>query len=152
MCELLLYRAYLKGDPLQKGSNRNELCLCKLSESRDLLLSIAIVAKYAPSFFYASRMSHMEGEKVFKSCKQGTNLPPSSKGDSHIHDHVNFFRPWMDTTSIGITTSVFGGGPMPIVGTHCAILVVTHNGGKVYQSNCGHGVWHIECCPPRSNS
>ncbi len=75
------------------GSNRNELCLCKVSESKDLLLSIAIVTKYAPSCFYASRMSHMEGEEVFKSCKQGTNLPPWLKGDSHRHDHVNFFCP-----------------------------------------------------------
>jgi hypothetical protein len=83
----------LKGGPLGKGLNRNELCLCKVNESRDLLLLIAIFAKYALGCFYASRMSHMEGEEVFKSYKHGTNLPPKSKRDSHKHDHVNFFHP-----------------------------------------------------------
>jgi hypothetical protein len=53
----------------------------------------------------------------------------------------------MDTTSIGINTRVLGGGPMPIIGAHCVIIVVTHNGGKVYQSTCGHGVWHIDVVP-----
>ncbi len=64
----------------------NFVCV-KLVNLKTFLLLIAIVAKYALGCFYASRMSHMEGEEVFKSCKQGTNLPPRSKGDSHRHDH-----------------------------------------------------------------
>jgi hypothetical protein len=32
----------------------------------------------------------MEGEKIFGSCKHKLDLSPSSKGDSHKHDRVNF--------------------------------------------------------------
>jgi hypothetical protein len=39
---------------------------------------VVAIAKYASSF--TSRMSHLEGEEVFGSCKQCTNLPLGLEG------------------------------------------------------------------------
>ncbi len=88
-----LYQTYLNGGLLGKGSNKNELHLHKVSEFGDPMLLVVVIAKYTPSCSYASRMPHLEGEEVFGSHKQGAILPLGSKGDSHKHDHVNFFQP-----------------------------------------------------------
>jgi hypothetical protein len=40
----------------------------------------------------------MEGEEIFGSCKRKVNLALESKGDSHKHDHVNFFHPCVNHT------------------------------------------------------
>jgi hypothetical protein len=58
----------------------NELCLCKTNKSENRLLFVVVVAKYALGYSYASRMLHLELEEVFKSYKEGSNLPPSQRG------------------------------------------------------------------------
>jgi hypothetical protein len=55
-----------------------------------MLLVIAI-AKYTPSWSYASRMPHLEGEEVFGCHKRGAILPFGPKGDFHKHDHLTSF-------------------------------------------------------------
>ncbi len=88
-----LYRTYLNGGLLGKGSNKNELHLHRASEFGDPLLLVVAIPKYTPNCSYASRMPHLEGEEVFGSHKQGAILPLGSKGDLYKHDHVNFFHP-----------------------------------------------------------
>jgi hypothetical protein len=44
----------------------------------DPLQMVVAIAKYASSF--TSRMLHLEGEEVFGSCKQCTNLPLGLEG------------------------------------------------------------------------
>jgi len=76
-------------------------------------------------------MSHLEGEEVFGSCKQGANLPPKSKGDLHKHDHINFSCLQVDTISTIIIVGTHDG-----YFSHCwnplhEILLIMHNGGEV---------------------
>jgi hypothetical protein len=52
--------------PSKKCPNRNDLHLHRMNEYGDPLLLIASITKYAPSYSYASRMPHLEGEELFK--------------------------------------------------------------------------------------
>jgi hypothetical protein len=42
----------------------------------------------------------MEGEEIFGSYKRNVILALGSKGDSHKHDHVNFFHPYVNHTIV----------------------------------------------------
>jgi hypothetical protein len=64
-----LYWAYLNVGLSRKCPNRNDLHLCRMNEYGDFLLLIAFITKYTPSYSYASRLPHLEGEEVFKSHK-----------------------------------------------------------------------------------
>jgi hypothetical protein len=50
------------------------------------------IVKYALSSFFTTRITHVEGEEIFGSCKWKLDLLVKSKGDSHRHDRVNFSR------------------------------------------------------------
>jgi hypothetical protein len=68
--QILLYRVYLNDGPLGKGPNRNELHMHKTGESRDPMLLVTTIAKYALGYYYASKMPHLEGDsEVFGSPK-----------------------------------------------------------------------------------
>jgi hypothetical protein len=94
-------------------------------------------------------MSHLEGEKIFMSEARISLL--TQKG---IHTNMTMltFFVFTDTISNGIVIRAHDDGPLPIIGACCGINpIVTHNGGEVYESICGHGLWHIEHHPPKSN-
>ena len=46
-----------------------------------------------------TRVSHLEGEKVFGSAKQKLDLPPRDASDSHRHDCVNYNIPKLSKTA-----------------------------------------------------
>lgn len=60
--------------------------------------------------------------------------------DKFIYQHMPFhrFEPWF-----------FGLRKMNV--HHHGIHVLTQIGGEVYENTNGHVVWHIECCPLKSN-
>ncbi len=93
-------------------------------------------------------MLHLEGEEVFKSCKWSANLPFGLEKDS---TNLNFCCRQIDKTSIDINTQACDNGPLPIVGANCGIFVFTHIDGDNCESPCGHGVYCIKHCPPKSN-
>jgi len=88
-----LYYAFLQGGAFGIGLNKNELCLCKANQFRDLIQIIIAIAKYTSSFGLSIRISHLEGEEMFGSTKCKANPPPGLKLDSHRHDRMNFFHP-----------------------------------------------------------
>jgi hypothetical protein len=52
----------------EKGPNRNELHMHKVGEFKDPMLLVTTIAKYALGYYYASKMSHLEGDlEVFGS-------------------------------------------------------------------------------------
>ncbi len=51
------------------------------------------ILKYGPSSSFIIRITHMEGEEIFGSCKWKANLFIGLKGIQHRHHHVKFFRP-----------------------------------------------------------
>jgi len=60
----------LNDGPLGKGPNRNELHMHKVDESKDPMLLVTTIAKYALGYYYASKMPHLEGDlEVFGSPK-----------------------------------------------------------------------------------
>jgi hypothetical protein len=63
------------------------------------LQMVVTIAKYASSF--TSRTSHLEGEEVFGSCKQCTNLPLGLVY-SHRHNCVFIFHLQIDINFIYI--------------------------------------------------
>jgi hypothetical protein len=64
-----------------------------------------IVAKYTNKSSFTTRIPHLEDQEVFGSTKWRVNITPRSKGDSHKHDHVNFFRLKVNATSSGFVGS-----------------------------------------------
>jgi hypothetical protein len=82
----------------------------------------------------------MEGEEIFGSCKRKTNLAPESRGDSHKHNHVNFFHPHVDHLIVRSNVEIEQLGVDQI-----------HGNVEVLEAPCEDGVWHIEKCPPMSH-
>ncbi len=68
----------------------------KTTQSGDLKQLVDAVLKYYVGSSHIVKITHMEGEKIFGSCKQKANLALELKGDSHKHNHVNFFHPHVD--------------------------------------------------------
>ncbi len=73
-----MYRKYLRGGPSIQGLNRIEFHLHRVNGFSNPLQMVVVIAKYASSF--TSRTSHLEGEEVFGSYKQCTNLPLGLEG------------------------------------------------------------------------
>ncbi len=84
-----LYGEYLKGGPSIQGLNRIEFHLHRMSGFSNPLQMVVAITKYASSF--TSRMSYLEGEEVFGSCKQCTNLPLGLKGIPIDTTMLSFF-------------------------------------------------------------
>jgi hypothetical protein len=63
------------------------------------LQMVVVIAKYVS--FFTSRTSHLEGEEVFGSCKQCTNLPLGLVY-SHRHNCVFIFHLQIDINFIYI--------------------------------------------------
>jgi hypothetical protein len=66
---------------------------------------VVIVTRYTMGSLFASCKHHLECKGVFGSMKQRQDFPLGSKGDSHMHDHMNFFHLRVDTISNKFTTS-----------------------------------------------
>jgi hypothetical protein len=90
--QLTLYYVFLSGRS-RTSLDRDELQLCKVSQSNDPLQMAIVIVRLAPSSSYTSRILHLEDEKVFGSVKPNQNLPLGLEGNSHKHDRVNFSRP-----------------------------------------------------------
>jgi hypothetical protein len=79
----------------------------------------------------------MEGEEIFGSCKQKTNLAFRLERDSHRHNRVNFSHPHVNH----------------IIARSCVEIeqprgIKFQGDVEVLEAPCGNGVWHIERCPP----
>ncbi len=109
----------------------------KTNKFKDPLLLVATIAKYALGCSYASRMLHLEVEEVFKSYKEGSNLPPSQRGICTNMTMLIFLILEMDTTTINITTKTHYGDPLTTIRSHCGIPIIMHNGCEV----CGKYFW-----------
>ncbi len=63
------------------------------------------------------------------------NLPLGLKGDSHHHDHVNFSRPWIDTTSIPMNTTLdVHDRQSSLVNARCKIPTFMQHGVEVCEN------------------
>ncbi len=58
-----------------------------------------VVAKFASSASYTSKIPHLEGEDAFGSMKRKQDLPPKLEGDFHNDSHLNLFCPQMEFIS-----------------------------------------------------
>ncbi len=63
--------------------DKNELCLCRASQSADPIKIVATVAKYTSNYGLFTKIPHLEGEEVFGSTKSKADLPPGSEAGSH---------------------------------------------------------------------
>jgi hypothetical protein len=107
------------------------------------------IAKYAPSSSYTSRMLHLEGEKVFKSYIKCAYFPIGLKED--FHDYVNCFHLWTNEISTPVNIASYVRGGQSIENASYVIFNFMHNGVIMCANVCGHGVWCIEWCRPKSN-
>jgi hypothetical protein len=62
------------------------------------------------------------------------NLPLRLKGDSHHHDHVNFSRPWINTTSIPMNITLDVHGSQSLGNARCKIPILMQNGVEVCEN------------------
>jgi hypothetical protein len=92
--------------------------------------------KYSLGSIYIVKITHMEGEEIFGSCKQKTNLPPKLEGDSHRHDCVNFSHPHVNHTNVSSSVNI-----------EEVVTDQIEEDVEVLNAPCGDGVWHIERCP-----
>jgi hypothetical protein len=60
-----LYDAFLQRSASGIGSNKNELCLCKVSHFSDPDQIVVAIAKYTSSSSLFAIILHLEGEEVF---------------------------------------------------------------------------------------
>jgi hypothetical protein len=60
-----------------------------------------------------------------------------------MHDHVNLFCLRVDTTSnqVNHVVDVIAGQSKGVMPT-----IMIHQRFKILESECGDGVWRIECC------
>jgi hypothetical protein len=129
----------------------NELCLCKTNKFGNPLLLVVVVAKYALGGSFASRMLHLEVEEVFKSYKEGSNLPPSQRGIcTNMTMLIFLILEWTQlplASPLDHVMVVLCPLLDPTVGFQSLCTMVV----KFVENTCGHGVWRIECYPPKSN-
>ncbi len=78
-----LYDAFLQGSASGIGSNKNELCLCKVSHFSNPYHIVVANVKYISSSSLFAIILHLEGEEVFGSVKRKANLPLGSEVDAH---------------------------------------------------------------------
>ncbi len=93
-----------------------------------------MIAMYRANFKFIECKLHLEVEEVLGSMNQRSNFSPRFKGDSHMHDSIDFFCPWMDKSStqdnsslefnVGERNGVFRG----------ELVVLMHQGFKVQES------------------
>ncbi len=64
------------------------------------------------------------------------NVTPGLEGDSHRHDHVSFFHPWVNHTIVKSSVEIE-------LGANQIQGVI-----EVLEAPCGARIWHIKRCPP----
>ncbi len=144
------YRVYLNGGRCGKGFGRGELKLRRTSQYGDSFQMANTITKYTNRSSFTIKILHLEGQKVFGSTKWRANITPGLKGDSHMHDRVNFSRLRVNTTPSGfVGSNVDANKSNGIVRDEAFVL--TFQGLKVQECVRGDGVWRIERCPPSSN-
>jgi hypothetical protein len=85
------YKVYLNGGRCERGRAKDELRLRRASQFGDPLQMANTIAKYTNGSSFIIRIPHLEGQEVFGSTKWKVYIAPMLEGDSHKHDHVNFF-------------------------------------------------------------
>ncbi len=134
-----MYYAFLQGGASRISLNKNELCLCRANQSRDLVKIAIVVAKYTSSSTLSIRIPHLEREEVFGSTIHKANLPPRLEADSHSHDRMNFFL-----LKVAITIARILQQSVVDVGEgNNTNPIVTHNGAKIFECLYGDDVWQI---------
>jgi hypothetical protein len=71
-----LYYHFKKGAPLGQGLDRNEFLLCKITQFGDSNQLEDAILKYALGSSFITKITHMEREEIFGSCKRKPNLLP----------------------------------------------------------------------------
>jgi hypothetical protein len=95
------YTVYLNGGRCREGPGRDELRLRQVSQYGDPSQMANVITKYTNGSSFTIKIPHLEGQEVFGSTKQTMDITPGLKGNSHRHDHVNFFRSRINTMSSG---------------------------------------------------
>jgi hypothetical protein len=137
-----LYYHFKKGGPSNQRLNRNELLLHKATQSNDSKQLANAILKYALVSSITTRITHMEGEKIFGSCKWKPNLLSRTEGDLHRYDHVNFSRPRVNTH--------IGKSHVQIEQPSCnvnqyEVVDITNGSVEILEPLCKlDGMWHIE--------
>jgi hypothetical protein len=108
---------------------------------------VVIVIRYIMGSLFGSHKHHLECKEVFGSMKQQQDLPLGLKGDSHMHDHMNFFHLWVDTISNRFTTSF-----EKHVGQSIGIVrwTFSYNASRVWNATKCLWGWHLKnwmMCP-----
>ncbi len=98
------YMVYLNGGRCEEGLGRDELKLRRASQYGDLLQMVNAVTKYSNGSSFTTSIPHLAGQEVFGSTKQTVDITLGLKGNSHKHDHVNFFQSKVNTLSSGFTS------------------------------------------------
>jgi hypothetical protein len=101
-----LYFHLKQGGRLSQRLDKSELLLCRATQFKDLKQLADAILKNSLGSACTFRITHMEGEEIFGSCKQKVNLTPRSKGDSHRHDYVNFSHPCVNHTIIKLSVEI----------------------------------------------
>jgi hypothetical protein len=109
------------------------------------------ITKFTNGSSFTIKIPHLEGQEVFGSTKWRANIAQWLKCDSHMHDHVNFFWPRVNTTPSGfVGSNVDANKSNGIVRDEAFVL--TFEGLRVQECVCRDGVWRIERCPPSLNT
>ena len=87
------YYLYLKGNRRGIEPNTLVLKLRLVSRSENPLKVARLVDEISSDVGVNTRVSHLEGEKVFGSANRKLDLPPRDDNNSHHHDHENFSVP-----------------------------------------------------------
>ncbi len=101
-----MYSHIKQGGRLSQGLDKSELLLCRATQFKDLKQLVDAILKYSLGLACTIRITHMEGEEIFGSCKQKANLTPRSKGNSHKHDYVNFSHPCVNHRIIKLSVEI----------------------------------------------
>jgi hypothetical protein len=91
--QMTLYNHFKKGGQFNQGLNRSKHLLHEMTQFGDSKQLANAVLKYGPNSSFIIRITHMEGEEIFGSCKQKANLFLGLKGIQHRYHHVKSFRP-----------------------------------------------------------
>jgi hypothetical protein len=84
------YHNFLKGVGGGTGPNRSVLRLRSATRSGDPSKIARVVGELSADAGLNSRVSHLEGERIFGFAKRKLDLPPGDESVSHRHDRVNF--------------------------------------------------------------
>jgi len=136
-----LYYRFKKGGPSRQGLGRNEFLLLKTTQFSDLKQLANAIMKYVLRSSFIIRITHLEGEEIFGFCnhkpdKHKLNLLPWSNGDSHWHNHVNFYYPHLDAQNGKFYVHIEWHDWYE----HVDII---DEGVEVLKASCGDDVWHI---------